>query len=664
MRLFVYGLTFLLTAFIGCKKDSGLKEEDRVVALKPSGTLENLGGQLTTITYQGAAFAQDDQGNEYAYIALSGKPAHVFVYDVQKTKVIADLIVGNTNSVNKIVTSSDGWVYFGGSDGKLYSSKPGTSILEDLGQVLPGQSVVLDLTAGSNGEVYGGTYPGGRIFKYTRTEGFSDLGNGPIVSGESYVRSIVYHKGSGKIYAGVGSHARLVEIDLNTNSKKEFLPTSYHSYEFVYSLGVTEGYEDGDRLFVWVTSSADKKTLVYNIKTGVLEKTLSTTDASSLIKSPHSNISYYTAENKLYSQDLTGTSTAIKITDCYEAKDMFWGKDGILSILTKYGQIRKYNPVTGSVTTAKAEVSAQPYDIQTILAGPDGRIWTSGYLSGGNAAFDPKTGRSIEYSGLGQAEGMSSLGSVIYFGIYPGAVLYSYDTSRPWNIATGNPKKIGAIEGQDRPFAVIGVEEKKKVFFGTVPGYGKLGGSLSEYNPLTNQLETFPDSFLENMSIVCMAYKAGKLYLGTTQSGGLGIVPSVRKSAKIIVWDVESKTKVDEIVPLNEGWGITSLTFGPEGNLWGMVDGTIFSYNISTRNMDKQKNYYNINGFPTNLWRNAFLVFLNNGDLYATYNSAFHKINKETLDATLIRSSLGLLTKGSDGNLYAREEQNLWRYYP
>src|SRR5690606_37688898 len=408
----------------------------------------------------------------------------------------------------------------------------------------------------------------------------------------------------------------LVEIDLETKAKKEMLPSRFWDQEFVYYMGIVSGYQDGDRLLAWVTSDKQRITLVYNLNSGEIEQELGTIDAYSAIKSPNSNLSYYTAGNKLYSQDFSNSSSApTLITDCYDAKDMRWGKDGTLHILTKYSQVRRYNPTNGNIATLKFEVPPQPYDIQSIIAGPDGRIWSSGYLAGGNAAYDPRTNKVTQYTGLGQAESMTVLGDHIYFGIYPAANLYVYDTKRAWNTASGNPKLIGKIEGQDRPFAAVGLADAGKVYFGTVPGYGKLGGALIEYTISSNRVETHLN-VIPNQSVISLAYAKGIVFGGTTISGGLGIVPS-EKEAKLFAWNPSTKSVAFEVVPVPGAWAITALVNGPDGNIWGMADGTLFIFDPAAQKIVKTHKYYDISGTPTHIWRNAFLEFHPNGSLYA-----------------------------------------------
>ena len=98
-----------------------------------------------------------------------------------------------------------------------------------------------------------------------------------------------------------------------------------------------------------------------------------------------------------------------------------------------------------------------------------------GYLSGGVGVYDPATGESKELEGIEQPEGMAYVGDTMFFGVYPRARLYKQDLNEKWD-----PELIKTLEdeGQDRPFAMLGAEDVQKLYFGTVPSYGLLGGAF------------------------------------------------------------------------------------------------------------------------------------------------------------------------------------------
>lgn len=658
MKKIIYVLT-CIAAISSCKLVSVKKNDQSTI--KP-GVFTNLGVQLKSANLQASSFVQNADGNEYAYTVVRGRPGHLTGYNMQTEKVVVDLEIITAEGAIDMVSSSDNWLYIGASNGQLYRTRPGSQEIQNLGVALPGTLEIMGMVAGANGEIFGGTFPTGKIFRYHPEEGFTDVG-GQIVKGESYVRSLAYHQKTGKLYAGVGSHAHLIEVDLKSGAKKEMLPEKYFNREFIYYMGIAEGLSGGDRLLAWVTNAKERETLVYNLQTGKIEQVIESLDANSIIKSNSTDEIYFTAGNKLYKNDLTQNGGKSEfVTDCAEAKEMRWAKDGLLHIINRYGEIKKYNPVNGNISTEKIKVSPHPYGIQTLITGPDGRIWSSGFLQGGNAAFDPDTQQSTSYPGMGQAESMITYKNSIYFGVYPKARIYTYDASKVWNASANNPRLIGNIDDQDRPFATAGLEEKGKIYFGTIPGYGKLGGALIEYNVSTDKLSTFAN-IIPDQSVASLLYSNGLVWGGTTIFGGLGIAPT-QKEAKVFAWDIENKEIVFEFTPIGGTMAVTCLINGPNGKIWGMANGVIFVFDPILRKMEKTHKLFEVDKNATHIWRLGFLVLHPSGYIYGAANGDFFRVDPKTMHVTVLKKGVGLLTMDKYGVLYTRDTENLWSYKP
>ncbi len=627
------------------------------------GTFTNLGVQLTSTNLQASLFAQGVDGKEYAYVVVRGKPGHLIGYDIDLKKVVADIEIKIADGAIDMATSSDNWLYIGASNGHLYRTRPGSQELEDLGRALTDTGEIMEMTAGSDGEVFGGTYPKGKVFRYHPKDGFSEVGNGRMIESENYVRSVAYQHKTATVFAGVGSHAHLVAVDTKTGKKEELLPEKYWDQEFIYYMGVAEGLDGGDRLLAWLTSTKERKTLVYNLSTRKIEQIIESLDANSIVKSLNSNDVYFTSVGKLYKNDLTKIGQkSVLLGDCSEAKDMRWGKDGLLHILTKYGEIKKYDPKSNQFFEEKIKIPAQPYGIQTMITGPDGKIWSSGYLFGGNAVYDPVSGKSIQLGGLGQAEGMVNYKNSIYFGIYPKARFYVYDTEKPWNAKAENPGMVGTADEQDRPFAAAALTDKEQVYFGTISGYGKLGGALVAIDVKTNNVETF-NEVVKDHSVASLIYNKGIVWGGTTIFGGLGVSPT-QKEAKLFAWNPEKKTKVFEFVPVPGTMAITCLTGGPNGKIWGLADGVIFVFNPKTRKVEKTHKLFDIAKNPTHIWRVGFLTLHPSGLMYGTANGDFFSVNPRNMKVTILKKGVGLLAVDPAGILYVRDSENLWSYKP
>ncbi|WP_205500078.1 hypothetical protein [Rufibacter psychrotolerans] len=648
--------SFLLLLFLACFS--------KISAQTASGKFTNLGPQVFASLIQGSVFAEDAAGNSYAYTVVRGRPAHLIGFRLHPTKQVLDVELEGTDGSWDVEVSTDGVVYIAAANGVLFKHMPGTDSVTSLGKVLPGEKVIWDLVAGKDGEIFGGTYPGARVFRYHPKDGFKDVGQGALVKDENYVRSVTYHKATGKIYAGIASHSALVELDPKTGAKKQLLADKDRDQEAIYHINLVNGLKGGDRVFGWLTGPTERVTAIYNIKTKKFEEYMPTLDVKSVIKAPKGSHVYYTAGGKLFVLDYAAKKPQPKELAHLggETKTIRWGKDGQLYLLTGSKHFHVYNPKTGKHITEKLEVPGQPIDIQSIGVGPDGLIWTGGYLAGGHATYNPETGENVQYPGLDQTEGMANLGSSIYFGIYAKARLYAHDTKKPWDTKQGNPKFLGQIKGQDRPFAVLGLEKQNKVLFGTVPGYGILGGALVDYDVAADKLETF-EGLIPDQSIISLV-QAGEVVLGGTSIyGGLGGVPT-QKEAKIFGWDPVQKKKVFELIPVPGAMSVTGLAQVPGGNIWGFADGDLIVFDPTKREVVSKHKFFTMNSNPTHIWRNAFLQVHPNGLVYVAVNGKLYSVDPANMKVTTIEDNVSLLAMDQKGRLYFRRMLDLWRYDP
>ncbi|UOK56298.1 hypothetical protein MGI18_15000 [Bacillus sp. OVS6] len=174
----------------------------------------------------------------------------------------------------------------------------------------------------------------------------------------------------------------------------------------------------------------------------------------------------------------------------------------------------------------ETQMEGQPIPLQSIGLGPDGNIYTSGYLSGGFARYSPAENKITSFSGFGQAENMISTDKYLYLGVYSGGYIYRYDPDLPYEHdpsnadAAINPKRLFTLKphGQDRPFGFA--EGDGKVFIGTVPDYGQLGGALTILDEANDHYEVFRN-VVNSQSVISLQYKNNLVYGGTSVSGDL-----------------------------------------------------------------------------------------------------------------------------------------------
>lgn len=602
--------------------------------------------------FDGAVGLQD--GRNVMYTTVNGTPSVFNVIDLENYKLINSFVLEGVTQTWVHEVAKDGTAYIGTNGDKptLWAYSPVKKQVEKL-VTLDGESSIWSLITDENNNAYVGTFPGGKVYRYNpSTKELKDYGRMVGDATQEYVRSIAYDHCF--IYAGT-NNKKIIKLNVNTGEKVDIATGPILSGEtaFCYDLDVAGKY-----LFARYDKS--KKVYIYDLENEVWSDTYLQNVSGLHMSKELEGKSYFLADGKLKSVDLntlTIEDIGISYGSSFRGVDIVKMKNdpelpGDNLVTMQYGgSLVFFNLQNKKMKMYSPVVAASAAEIQSLEKGPDGKLYISGYTSAIGAAYDTTTKTNKIFT-IPQTEGMGSLGDKIYMGTYPHADIYELDTKN----ATGasNPKKIFTIgEEQDRPFKVISAEEK--VFFGTIPDYGKLGGALTIYNPALTGSESYKvyRNIVQDQSIVGLAYKNGKIYGSTSISGGLGSTPTARE-AKIFVWDVSKEKKLNEISLNIEGLDnpkmISGLEFGSDGLLWGAADGFIFALNPDTLQVVKSKNIYpTVKGYG--IWRPVYLRWSKDGLLYANIAGKLTAIDPNTLDSTYIVDT-PLFAIGDDGNLY------------
>lgn len=625
---------------------------------KAFGEPVTIGSPIENVAIFDAAFGKED-GRDVMYTTVTGKPAIFQVVDLVSREVLRKYRLEGTESSWTHVTLPDGTVYIGGN-GKLYTYSPATKELRDLGGI--GESVVYGLTYDEQGRVYFGSYPNAKVGRYDPSTGeMRDYGS--VMPGQSYTRATAYH--NGYLYAGIGIQGSLVKVNVETGEKEPIpLPTYGGAVQNaqVYQLDAAGKY------IVAGLSGGNNALLFYDTEAGAWSDTYFLDNKGIRLSygEPGSNKVYFVQNNRLMELDLISmeaVDTGIEYTTYL--RNTAWiempndpdlpGKS--LATVMWSGAVAYMNLETKKVKSVTYPFSGNPIPIQTLEKGPDGKLYMSGYPGGKGASYSPITGE-IETFSLGQAEGMAALGDKMYFGLYPGGRIWELDVNQP--IQDGvNPKEIYKIPHQDRPF--IMTPGDGKLFIGTIPDYGELGGSLTVYDPSLGPEQGFTvyEDVVHNQSIVGLAVRNGKLYGSTTVAGGLGIDPT-ETAAKIFVWDIASGKKLQEFVPSIPGATvqpgmISGLSIGPDGLLWAAADGLIFAMDPETMDIVKSANIYpSVSNYGR--WRPVHIRWGEDGYMYTTLAGRITVIDPNEPEAAITLSTTPLMTLGDDGHIYYSDD--------
>ena len=568
----------------------------------------DLGVPVFTIAINDAVSGMED-GRPTMYSTAQGDTSVFNVVDIQSNKLLRSFRLEGVHTSWRHTIAPDGTVYIaaimsGSTRGELWSYSPRTKTVSSLGEPLPGEKSIWSLVTDEDGNVYGGTFQQGKVFKYDPiAKKYHDYGR--MMKDQEYVRSMAYD--NGYIFAGIGSTGAIVKLNVQTGEKQvisgqvaELLGVAPADVPFAYDMVIVDRYllvKFGDPLMTLLFYDLDKSEwLPHKVGKNVGGAQGAGVFSFNQLAAKDGKV-YIPANGGITEIDLTTFETrmtAMKYGTSFRGAAWVAFKDDPdfpgMSFVTmlRDGKTAIFNVDTEKSKYLPSVVKGASNPLHNMENGPDGNIYMSGYPGGIGVRFDPRTDAFTTF-GLGQAEGMVAYGQDMYFGIYPGGHIQNLDTTKPVPQAH-TVFQIGSE--QDRPYIMRATNDF--IMMGTIPDYGKLGGALTLYYPDTGKKEVYRN-VVRNQSINGLAYKDGKIFGSTTVFGGLGIA-ATEKTAKMFVWDVEKKDKITEftldIPDLDRPVMISGLSIGPDGNVWGGVDGILFKLDPDTYRILDYKNIY------------------------------------------------------------------------
>lgn len=609
---------------------------------------EMIDDPVQTVRLFDGAFGTED-GHPVMYSTVPGSPAKFNVVNLVTNEVLRVIDLEGAYESWSHITAKDGTVYIATSpNGALYQYSP---VTKEVKKFEFGIRSLIGLSTDDEGHIYGGTYPGGRAFKFDPETGqYTDYGE--VKEKQEYTRTAYYN---GHLYVGYGTTGGIAKLNLDTGEKADIeLPDEFDSMPISTVQNIDTA---GKYLFAGLNGDL----YIYDMEQEEwLDQSYPGYKGLRLARGPEgSNKVYFMSGTDLMEFDLTTLTardtevdypTYIRNSAWVEVKDDPDLPGLSLATPLLAGGVSYLNLETKTAKSIRLPIEGQPVEIRVMEKGPDGALYMSGYPGGSGSKFDPAAGTITRFD-LGQAEGMVALGDHMYFGMYPGAELYVMDVYQGTEVT----KLFSVGQGEDRPFILTTGEGK--VFMGTIPTYGQLGGGLTIYNLETGDWQTF-HHVIHHQSIVGLAYRDGKLYGSTSVDGGEGIDPS-ETEAKMFVWDLATNQKTAEFVPELPGAltmpdMISGLTFGPDGLLWGAADGIIFAMDPDTFDIVKSKVIYPGVSFYGK-WQPVYSRWGDDGLLYTTLAGRLTVIDPDTLEHVDLAQT-PVMALGDDGHIYFRTE--------
>lgn len=629
------------------------------------GEATNLGPATLAAQTQGAAVGDDE-----LYFATNGSPATFYAVDADTNETIFSESLPGSDVVWALTVVADGNVYFAGTqDGILYRYIVEEKTLEQVGKN-PSDNWVWDLKSTDDGKVYGITYPNAKAFEYDiENDEFTDLGR--FHETEQYARGLGVTEDN--LYVGIGTgSAHLIQMNRETKEKTEIeLPITGTENS------VSNVWEYNNQIFVaYGTSLLIIDTDTHEVLSQMTWEDAQTFDGQISAPSPYDeNIIYFrdknTSELSTYDTD-THNIEAVEpqiMLPPSSTKTFEWTTDedgvDVLSIVHNQLEYAVYNPIDDTLDVTYPDVEMQGLDIQSLEIGEDDNIYAGGY-QGSFGIYDiNKEDYILHERDPHQIEGIGFLNGKVYLGTYGLARIYEFDPDQAFEYTDGgesdNPEMVyGVPNKQDRPFTFT--SEDDKLFIGTVPGYGLLGGSLTIYDSLTDEWESI-HQIIENQSIVGLAYQNNIVYGGSSIEGGLGIDPS-EEEAKMFAYDLtsgEHDTFDLNVDGLATPKMIGELSMGPDDLLWGVAWGhddngkdntVVFAMDPIDKEIIKSTELYHGNHRGSG-WRPFYLRWDEKGLLYTTAGRQLTVINPDSMQSKqVISDPVNLMDLDSDGNVY------------
>ncbi len=627
----------------------------------------NLGGVMEASQLQNCV-VDTYNGVNYLYTTSAGNPPVFNVVNLDTKQVELTCPVSGGMKSWRHAVDSKGRVYILVIS-KLYCYDPETRTVTDLGRFDKVEDFAFTLCVDEKDNVYIGTANNAKIIKYDPiTQTFEDMGT--MMEGMQYVRTVSYH--NGWLYCGVYSTnpGKMVRMELANPSNKE-----------VYEAPPSDLYKPEEIGFFYDSNPVDDFVVFYVQTKGLYRILVFDTIKGEWVNNGYTGgfQGYYTTQPN----DGKAYFMSMGVWQCLDTKtgmitDTGWKPDFKIPIFGGNWVELKNRPdmpgktyVTINVDTPSdiilvnfesqkvevwEDVEMKGAYLNILLMGdmPDGSV----YVASGGAPkdhwFNPDTGEKADFL-AGQIEGCVAYNGKLYLGAYTGARIMEYDPAQPYQ-ADVNPRIVGVVTGQDRPFAMDAGDGL--VMGGTICKYGGLPGSIFIYDTKTGEFYE-ENNVVHNQGIMSVAYKDGLLYGSTTIHGGLGSTPT-ETAAKIFVYDVAQRKKIKEFVPNIPGLNdpiptdLGALVFGPDGKLWCATGYTIFSVNTDTEEVSDVMTFAKWEKYGTESWKwkPTYIEFDDKGNMYSNMYG-MRVINPKTGEhKQLTTYAVNDYTIGGDGNLY------------
>ncbi len=410
------------------------------ISYSRAGEIENLGVPVKSVSIMGMVKGHDANNEEVLYFSCGQPGSRFFLLQVNPASGKSRQFDSPSGEgAHGLIVGPDECVYLGtwgnGLLLKFDPRQPETGVVA-LGKPASSESYIWQFAVGSDGRVYGCTYPQARLIRYdVKSFILEDLGR--LDDREMYARSIAASR-NGSLYIGIGTvRAQIVRFDPATGSRVSLLADDQRP------------------------------------------------PGTAMVGRAGDGEVYARIEGKAFHCD----GDKLRSVTSVPAPDIVRLGDGTIPDEARAERGRLIYKLTrkdGQSFEQQADFQGVGIQIFSLSAGPEGNIYGSSILPLEIFKFVPARG---DLSDLGTSNGaevysFATDGKLLYSCAYPGGYLSIYNPKEDWSFgehARSNPRGVGKMgDGHLRPRAMI-MGKDGRVYVGSLPPYGQVGGALGEH---------------------------------------------------------------------------------------------------------------------------------------------------------------------------------------
>lgn len=561
-----------------------------------------------------------------------------------------------------IIQGKDGNIYLGSyNGGELLCFNPRTEKWIPLPQASEAfrkkEFIICDLAQAPNGDIYYGTYPGCHLVCYNpHTRKVTDLGK---VADENYLRNIAVTP-EGIVLCGVGTRfGRIVAYDPSTHRFHTLTPERYRLPGVTAKPLVSPHF---------VVELAGDNILIFQTKTLHLLRTVKLPGASGISLLDANHIIFQMGYGNIEKLDLRNGEKSVyyKSPGAVPSGRWFLARGGNLLGM----RVQSYifvNVKDHTTVRHRIPVDGLGQEVLWLRSFPNGLIYGGPSLGQTLFSYNPRNHELISY------DQVMDEGGEIYYGIpydgklytisYVEATLVVFDPARPWNQGNSpgsNPRTILHIPKQQyRPVGGIHLGPGNKMYIGTQPDYGLIGGAISVFDPATEKLEVYRN-IVPNEEISAVATDEKYVYCGADPSGGGGS-KAVATNSHFIVWNPKTRKIVfDQVLKTRHGLGAIAAV---NGHAYFVTAGQLMDYDSQAGTLKAIYHFDHPRSVPLESLQAA-----KDGTLWGILGGELAHVIPARQEVHFFPETAGKATTGltiaADGTIYFGSRTHVWTYHP